>query len=144
MRRIRPWVVNHGLPCRGRGRGDRRRLAQSGFLRESAANYLRERLAAEFGAQFQTTDLRGTCSARLSLGGSPSTVPAKRSAHGGGRQISFNPYAVLFGRSVWVGWWSCARGCSSAPGARRGAALRRATAGAGGTVAAAPAPPAFR
>ena len=100
MRRIRPWVVIAGCLLAGVAAVTAVVWHQGGFLRESAANYLRERLAAEFGAQFQTTDLRGTWfPPGLSLG--------RVTLHRPGEtwvltaedvRISFNPYAVLFGR----------------------------------------------
>ena len=100
MRRIRPWVVIAGCLLAGFVAVTAVVWHQGGFLRESAANYLRERLAAEFGAQFQTTDLRGTWfPPGLSLG--------RVTLHRPGEtwvltaedvKISFNPYAVLFGR----------------------------------------------
>ena len=73
---------------------------QGSFLRESAANYLRERLGTEFGAQFQTTDLRGTWfPPGLSLGRVTINRPGEsRVLTAEDVRISFNPYAVLFGR----------------------------------------------
>ena len=89
------------MPPRGLHRSTAFVWHQGGFLRESTANYLRERLAAEFGAQFQTTDLRGTWfPPGLSLGrvtfdrpGIPGLLSAREDV-----KISFNPYAMLFGR----------------------------------------------
>ena len=100
MRSIRPWVVIGGCLIAGLAALGAVAWHQGGFLRESSANYLRERLAAEFGVQFQTTDLRGTWfPPGLSLGrvildrpGDPLVLTAEDV------KIAFNPYAVLFGR----------------------------------------------
>lgn len=100
MRGIRPWVVIVGCVIAGFAALTTVVWHQGGFLRESAANYLRERLATEFGAQFQTTDLRGSWfPPALSLGrvsldrpGEPWVLTAEDV------KLSFNPYAILFGR----------------------------------------------
>ena len=99
-RRIRPWVVVIGCLLAGFAAVTAVAWHQGSLLRESAANYLRERLAAEFGAKFQTTDLRGTWfPPGLSLGrvtldrpGAPLVLTADDV------KISFNPYAMFFGR----------------------------------------------
>ena len=100
MRRIRPWVVITGCLLAGLAVVTAVAWHQGGFLRESAANYLRERLGAEFGAQFQTTDLRGTWfPPGLSLGRVTINRPGEtRVLTAEDVRISFNPYAVLFGR----------------------------------------------
>jgi len=100
MSRIRPWVVIAGCLLASFAAVTAVVWYQGSFLRESAANYLRERLAREFGAQFQTTDLRGTWfPPGLSLG----RVTLDRPGEGlvltaEDVKISFNPYAALFGR----------------------------------------------
>ncbi|MHB8834348.1 MAG: translocation/assembly module TamB domain-containing protein [Candidatus Methylomirabilia bacterium] len=100
MRRIRPWVVVTGCLLASLAAVTAVAWHQSGFLRASAANYLRERLGAEYGAQFQTTDLRGTWfPPGLSLG----RVTIQRPGEAGvltaeDVRISFNLYGVLFGR----------------------------------------------
>jgi autotransporter translocation and assembly factor TamB len=99
-RRIRPWVVVVGCLLAGLAAVTAVLWHQGAFLRESAANYLRERLAAEFGAQFQTTDLRGTwLPPGLSLGRVTLHRPGETLVlTAEDVKISFNPYAVLFGR----------------------------------------------
>ena len=100
MRRIRPGIVIAGCLLAGLATVTAVLWHQGDFWRESAANYLRERLAADFGAQFQTSDLRGRWfPPGLSLGhvtidrsGEPWVLTAEDV------RISFNPYAVLFGR----------------------------------------------
>jgi autotransporter translocation and assembly factor TamB len=100
MRPIRPAVILAGCLLAGSVAVTALVWHQGSFLRESAANYLRERLAVEFGAKFQTTDLRGTWfPPGLSLGrvtldrpGEPQVLTAEDV------RISFNPYALLFGR----------------------------------------------
>ncbi len=100
MHRIRPGVVIAGCLAAVLAAVIGVVWHQGGFLSESAANYLRERVAAEFGAKFQTTDLRGTWfPPGLSLGrvtvdrpGEPWVLTAEDV------KLSFNPYAVLFGR----------------------------------------------
>ena len=98
MRRIRPWVVVTGCLLAGVAAVTAVAWHQGGFLRESAANYLRERLAAEFGAQFQTTDLRGTWfPPGLSLGRVTIDRPGEAlGAHGGGRQDLLQPLRRAF------------------------------------------------
>jgi autotransporter translocation and assembly factor TamB len=100
MRRIRPWVVVTGCLLGSLALVTAVAWHQGSFLRESAANYLRERLGAEFGAQFQTTDLRGTWfPPGLSLGRITINLPGEtRVLTAEDVRISFNPYAVLFGR----------------------------------------------
>src|SRR5512145_2198203 len=100
MRPVRPRVVVAGLLLAGVAAVTAVGWHQSDFLRESAANYLRERLAAEFGAQFQTTDLRGTWfPPGLSLGRITIHRPGETQVlTAEGAKISFKPYAVLFGR----------------------------------------------
>ena len=100
MRRIRPWVVIAGSLLAGLAVVTAVAWHQGSFLRESAANYLRERLGTEFGAQFQTTDLRGTWfPPGLSLGRVTIHRPGEiRVLTAEDVRISFNPYAVLFGR----------------------------------------------
>jgi autotransporter translocation and assembly factor TamB len=100
MRRIRPWVVVTGCLLALIAAVTAVLWHQGGFLRESAANYLRERLAVEFGAQFQTTDLRGTWfPPGLSLGRVTLDRPDETLVlTAEDIKISFNPYAVLFGR----------------------------------------------
>lgn len=99
MRRIRPWVVVAGSLIAGFVAVTAVVWHQGSFLRASAANYLRERLAAEFGAQFQTTDLRGTWfPPGLSLGRVTLERPDERLVlTAEDIKLSFNPYAVLFG-----------------------------------------------
>src|SRR3990172_817139 len=100
MRRIRPGVVVAGLLVAGFAAVTGVVWHQGDFLRASAANYLRERLAAEFGAKFQTNELRGRwLPPGLSLGpvtfersGKPWVLTAEDV------RVSFNPYAILFGR----------------------------------------------
>jgi len=100
MRRIRPWVVITGCLLAGFAAVTGVAWHQAGFLSESAANYLRQRLAAEFGVQFQTTDLRGTWfPPALSLGRVTLDRPGEiwvLTAED--VKISINSYAVLFGR----------------------------------------------
>jgi len=100
MRRIRPWVIITGCLFAGLAAVTAVVWHQSGFLRESAANYLRERLGVEFGAQFQTTDLRGTWfPPGLSLGRVTIHRPGEtRVLTVEDVRISFNLYAMLFGR----------------------------------------------
>ena len=100
MRRIRPWVVISGCLIASVVALTAVVWHQGALLRESAANYLRERLAAEFGAQFQTTDLRGTWfPPGLSLGRVTLDRPGETLVlTAEDVKISFNPYAVLFGR----------------------------------------------
>ena len=100
MRHIRPWVVIAGSLLAGLAVVTAVAWHQGSFLRESAANYLRERLGTEFGAQFQTTDLRGTWfPPGLSLGRVTINRPGEsRVLTAEDVRISFNPYAVLFGR----------------------------------------------
>ncbi|HEY5999801.1 MAG TPA: hypothetical protein VI078_10965, partial [bacterium] len=98
MRRVRPWVVVSGCLLALAVAAALLVRTQGDLLRESAANYLRERLAAEFGAQFQTTDLRGRWfPPGVSLGrvtlqrpGEPWVLTADDVA------ISFNLYAMFF------------------------------------------------
>ena len=100
MRPIRPWVVVAGCLLASLAAVTAVVWNQGGLLRESAANYLRERLAVEFGAQFQTTDLRGTWfPPGLSLGRVTLDRPGESLVlTADDVKISFNPYAVLFGR----------------------------------------------
>jgi len=100
MRRIRPWVVISGCLVASIVALTAVAWHQGALLRESAANYLRERLAAEFGAQFQTTDLRGTWfPPGISLGRVTLDRPGETLVlTAEDVKISFNPYAVLFGR----------------------------------------------
>ncbi|HWR98103.1 MAG TPA: hypothetical protein VN317_06740, partial [Candidatus Methanoperedens sp.] len=100
MRRIRPWVVAAGCLAAlvvvaalvVRFQGD--------LLRESAANYLRERLAVEFGAQFETRDLRGRWfPPGLSLGHVTFQRPGETWVlTAEDVRVSFNLYAMLFRR----------------------------------------------
>jgi autotransporter translocation and assembly factor TamB len=100
MRRIRPGVVAAGCLLAALVAVAAVLWRQGDFWRTSAANYLRERLAAEFGAQFQTNELRGRWfPPGLSLGrvtlhrpDQPWVLTAEDV------RISLNPYAVLFGR----------------------------------------------
>jgi len=100
MRRIRPGVVIAGCLLAVIAAATTVIWREAGFWRESAANYLRERLSADFGAQFQTSDFRGRWfPPGLSLGhvtfhrtGQPWVLTAEDV------RISINPYAVLFGR----------------------------------------------
>ncbi len=100
MRRIRPWVVVVGCLLAGLAALAAVAWHQGGFLRASAAHYLRERLAVEFGAQFQTTDLRGTWfPPGLSLGRVTLDLPGEALVlTAEDVKISLNPYAVIFGR----------------------------------------------
>ncbi len=100
MRRIRPWVVLAGCVLAVVVAAGVVAWRQGDFWRASAAHYLRERLAAELGAEFQAPDLRGRwLPPGLSLGrvtlhrpGEPWVLTAEDV------RISFNLYAVLFGR----------------------------------------------
>ncbi len=100
MRRIRPRVVIAGCLLGSLALVTAVAWHQGSFLSGSAANYLRERLGAEFGAQFQTTDLRGTWfPPGISLGRVTIQRPGEtRVLTAEDVRISFNPYAVLFGR----------------------------------------------
>jgi hypothetical protein len=100
MRRIRPAVVVAGCLLAVLAAATTALWREGGFWRESAANYLRERLSADFGAQFQTNELRGRWyPPGLSLGhvtfqrsGQPWVLTAEDV------RISLNPYAMLFRR----------------------------------------------
>lgn len=100
MRPIRPRVIVAALLLAGFAGVTAVVWHQGDFLRGSAANYLRERLAAEFGAQFQTTELRGRWfppgislgHVTFERGGEPWVLTVED------LRISFNPYAILFGR----------------------------------------------
>jgi hypothetical protein len=100
MRRIRPGVVVAGCLLAVIAAATTAIWREAGFWRESAANYLRERLSEDFGAQFQTNDFRGRWfPPGLSLGhvtfhrtGQPWVLTAEDV------RITINPYAVLFGR----------------------------------------------
>jgi hypothetical protein len=100
MRRVRPWVVVAGCLIALAVAAALVVRTQGELLRESAANYLRERLAAEFGAQFQTAELRGRWfPPGLSLGRvtfQPSGEAWVLTAED--VRLSFNLYAMLFRR----------------------------------------------
>ena len=93
MRRVRPWVIAAGCLLALAVAAALVARTQGELLRESAANYLRERLAAEFGAQFQTRRAARALVPAGALARARDVPPARRAvgADGRGRPALLQP-----------------------------------------------------